>query len=364
MHRDLGGLQADLAFQTAILPGVSRTFALTIPVLPQALADTVANAYLLCRLADTIEDDADLSNEEKTVFHARLAAVVQGDADAPAFALDLAPRLSAGTLAAERQLVANADRVVRVTQSFSAHDRRMILRCLEKMCSGMPVFLRQRSLRGLSDIDAMSAYCYVVAGVVGEMLTELFCAHSVDVARNRGALMQLAPSFGQGLQMTNILKDVWEDRRARTCWVPRCVFGAEFDLAQLENLYATRAYRDGIERLIGITHRHLRNALDYALLLPRGEAGLRRFCLWAIGLAVLTLRKVARHCDSERGERIKIARRTVGVTVRTIDLVHERDRLLRTAFGLASFGLPLVPEAAFPAFGSQLLQRQRDVGAG
>ena len=217
----------------------------------------------------------------------------------------------------------------------------------------MPTFLRHRSLNGLADIDSMSAYCYVVAGVVGEMLTELFCAHRPDVGRHRSEL-----------QMTNILKDVWEDRRSRTCWLPRCVFGAEFDLAQLDDLYATRAYRDGIERLIAITHRHLRNAVDYALLIPNSEPGIRRFCLWAIGLAVLTLRKVVRHCDSQRDVRIKISRRKVGVAVRTIDLICARDNLLRAAFALASAGLPLVPEAAFPAFGAKLLRSQLDAGTG
>jgi farnesyl-diphosphate farnesyltransferase len=363
MHRDIGSVRADLEFQAAILPGVSRTFALTIPVLPGALADTVANAYLLCRLADTIEDDSDLDNAEKSAFHARLEAVVRGDADARALASDLEPRLSSTTLAAERTLVANLHRVVKVTQSLSARDQETILRCLHEMCCGMPVFLRHRSLDGLADIDAMSAYCYVVAGVVGEMLTDLFCAHSSAVELHRRDLMRLAPSFGQGLQMTNILKDVWDDRRTRTCWLPRCVFGAGFDLARLEDSYRTREYRDGIEHLIGITHRHLRNALDYALLLPNSEPGLRRFCLWAIGFAVLTLRKVRRHCDSERGVRIRISRRTVGLAARTIDLICERDGLLRGAFGLAGLGLPLVPEAAFPAFGAKLLRRQFDVGS-
>jgi farnesyl-diphosphate farnesyltransferase len=362
MHRDRGDLKADLEFQAAILPHVSRTFALTIPVLPGVLADTVANAYLLCRLADTIEDDAALASEQKSAFHARLAAVVQGDADAGEFAADLAPRLSARTLAAERQLVENIDRVVRITQAFSERDRRAILRCLDEMCRGMPVFLRQRSLTGLVDMDAMSAYCYVVAGVVGEMLTELFCAHRPVVGTRRHELMRLAPSFGQGLQMTNILKDIWEDRTTSTCWLPRCVFGAGFELAKLEELYSTSAYREGIERLIGITHRHLRNAVDYALLIPRQEPGLRRFCLSAIGLAVLTLRKVRRQCDTEIGVRIKISRRTAGIAVRTIDRIHERDRLLRGAFGLVSLGLPLVAEPAFPAFGSDLLHGRIDSG--
>ena len=61
--------QDDLQYQIRILPGVSRTFAITIPVLPDSLAVVVSNAYLLCRIADTIEDDSALDQEQKSKFH-------------------------------------------------------------------------------------------------------------------------------------------------------------------------------------------------------------------------------------------------------------------------------------------------------
>jgi len=68
----------ELAYQERILPGVSRTFALTIPQLPSPLRDVVANAYLLCRIADTIEDDAGLTPRQKRHFAEQFAAVVEG----------------------------------------------------------------------------------------------------------------------------------------------------------------------------------------------------------------------------------------------------------------------------------------------
>ena len=62
----LDGMTAsDLAYQARILQCVSRTFALTIPQLPGALRDVVGNAYLLCRIADTIEDEPTLSAGQK-----------------------------------------------------------------------------------------------------------------------------------------------------------------------------------------------------------------------------------------------------------------------------------------------------------
>ena len=82
----------DLAYQRGILPGVSRTFALTIPVLPDALSVVTTNAYLLCRIADTIEDDPGLTHEKKSQFHARFVAVVKGTEDAESFARGLGCR--------------------------------------------------------------------------------------------------------------------------------------------------------------------------------------------------------------------------------------------------------------------------------
>ena len=58
----------DEAYQNEILQHVSRTFALTIPELPDPLNKVVANAYLLCRIADTIEDDKSMAAESGLAF--------------------------------------------------------------------------------------------------------------------------------------------------------------------------------------------------------------------------------------------------------------------------------------------------------
>ena len=126
------------------------------------------------------------------------------------------------------------------------------------------------------------------------MLTDLFCAYSPDIARHRAALTALAASFAQGLQMTNILKDVWEDRGRGACWLPQDVFTKYgIDLAQVSHESNDPRFNEGLIELVAVAHAHLCNALDYALLIPGKETGIRRFCLWAIGLAVLTLRKIA-----------------------------------------------------------------------
>ena len=257
-NRSVTAARRDLTYQARILPGVSRTFALTIPVLPDRLAEVVTNAYLLCRIADTIEDDTALTDGQKTEFHRRFLSVIKGREDSEAFGTSLAPLLSAQVLPDERDLVRNTASVVRSTHGFPEKERDALTRCLAIMCSGMPKFQRNRSLKGLRDLKELGAYCYVVAGVVGEMLTDLFCAHCPELVKNRGELKQLAVSFGQGLQMTNILKDAWEDRRSGTCWLPRSMFAdRRFKLEHLDQFHGARAFQSGMNSLIAVTHRHL-----------------------------------------------------------------------------------------------------------
>jgi farnesyl-diphosphate farnesyltransferase len=355
--------QGDLKYQARILPGVSRTFALTIPVLPGRLAEVVTNAYLLCRLADTIEDDIGLDNEQKSDFHRRFVSVVEGNDDAESFAAALAPLLSSRVLPDERDLVTNAAKVIRVTHGLSAREQEALTRCVRIMCSGMPEFQRNKSLKGLGDLDELGDYCYVVAGVVGEMLTELFCVHCPELRSRREELMRLAVSFGQGLQMTNILKDIWDDRLAATCWLPRSVFmNGDFELERLDEFHDTEAFRAGMEQLISVAHGHLRNAFEYTCNIPAREVGIRRFCLWALGLAVLTLRKICRNPGFTSGDQVKVSRRTVRTTVLTTNLLLRSNRGLRLLFEFAAGGLPLADQRAQDAPAAVDRQGSLDVG--
>src|SRR5215469_470063 len=179
-------------FQDQVLPYVSRTFALTIPQLPMPLRTAVTNAYLLCRIADTIEDEPALSPAETRVYLQRFTAVVRGSEAAGPLARELARRLSERTLPAERELVSGMERVIAITASLGA-ERPAIERCIEVMCHGMHHFQQTASVAGLARASDLDSYCYYVAGVVGEMLTELFCCHSPTSSRISGRIAAAAP---------------------------------------------------------------------------------------------------------------------------------------------------------------------------
>jgi farnesyl-diphosphate farnesyltransferase len=334
--------EGDAVYQDQVLPHVSRTFALTIPQLPAALRISVTNAYLLCRIADTIEDEPALSPTETLAYLQQFNTALAGLSAPGELAQALEKRLSDKSLPAERELVANMQRIINVTNGLSEPQRVAIRRCVELMCYGMPRFQSTASIKGLGRLTDLDEYCYYVAGVVGDMLTELFCAYSPDIAKNRTAMQAVAVSFAQGLQMTNILKDVWEDRSRGACWLPQEVFARHgVDLARVAPDPYDSRFAAGMRELVGLAHGHLRNALDYTLLVPSKEAGIRRFCLWAIGLAVLTLQKINRHPGFTAGVQVKVSRKAVAMTRISTDLALRNDWLLRRLFAFAARGLPL-----------------------
>ncbi len=342
-----GSASRDLAYQTAILRGVSRTFALNIPQLPDALRDVVGNVYALCRIADTIEDEPALSPAQKRAFSERFIAVATGRGDAAAFARELGPLLSSSSTGHERDLVANTARIVRITGRLGAPQRRAVERCVRIMSRGMAEFQQHASTAGLRDVPHLNRYCYCVAGVVGETLTELFCDYSAEIGGRREELLPLSVSFGQGLQMVNILKDVWEDRRRGACWLPRDVFqAAGFELRALSPGQAGPGFVDGLSQLVALAHRHLAHALRFVLAIPRGETGIRRFCLWPLGMAVLTLQRIHATPAFRSGSDVKISRRSVRAVTAVTSLLARSNPALTLLFRGLTRSLPRTPEQA------------------
>lgn len=341
--RDKSGLAPRSSWHEEMLAGVSRTFALTIPQLPDGLREAVTNAYLLCRIADTIEDDPTLDSAAKDRFHSMFLEAVESGRDAGGFAHALSPLLAPGTLDAEVELIAESPRILQVTRTLHPRQRRAVLNCLSTMIHGMGEYERARSARGLRDVTEFERYCYFVAGVVGEMLTELFCDFSPEIDARRDELETRAVSFGLGLQMTNILKDVWDDLDRETCWLPRSVFevnGYDLDTLTPHHNGNGPAFAASMQDLIGIAHNHLREALEYTLMIPSHETGIRRFLIWAVLLAVSTLGKISAQPLFGSGAQVKVSRRRVAAIVTMSNTVIRSNFGLTALFNTAALGLP------------------------
>jgi farnesyl-diphosphate farnesyltransferase len=247
--------------------------------------------------------------------------------------VELAPKLSGQTLPAEHALIHVLPRVIEITHSFDPDQIEALATCVETMAGGMPVFQAQNLHGGLATLSDMDRYCYYVAGCVGEMLAKLFCHYSTEIAQHKKELLTLSVSFGQGLQMTNILKDIWDDAQRGVCWLPQDIFTETgFILNDLTPGTNDERFRLGLEHLIGIAHGHLQNALTYTKLIPAHETGIRNFCLWAVGMAVLTLKKIKQNLNFNRSDQVKISRNSVKVTILATKLMGRSNTLLTVLF--------------------------------
>jgi len=331
---------SDQDFQSILLEGVSRTFALTIPQLPSTLYPAVANAYLLCRIVDTIEDEVSLDVDQKKYFCTAFIDIVKTGKNSESFAKELAPLLSEQTIPAEHSLIHLTPRVIEITHSFDAEQIKALSECVETMAKGMPIFQALDLHAGLKTMSDMDDYCYYVAGCVGEMLAKLFCHYSEDINQHREELLELSVSFGQGLQMTNILKDIWDDAKRGVCWLPQDIFTETgFELKDLTPETDDENFRKGLEHLINIAHGHLHNALRYTQLLPANETGMRNFCLWALGMAVLTLKNIKNNLNFNDSDQVKITRKDVKKTIATCKLTARSNLLLSLIFNMSSSSL-------------------------
>ena len=310
--------QTDLAYQKAILSSVSRTFALTIPLLPPIIEKIVGNTYLLCRIVDTIEDAAELSPEAKKNLSALFLDVVLERVPVKSFVEPCLDALKNYSNHDELDLIAHTPTVLRILHTCSSHDQEVVSRCVSIMSEGMSRFHGRQTEAGLRDLSEFEDYCYVVAGVVGELLTSIFRHYSPQFSKNIQGRENLAIAFGQALQMTNILKDSPQDRARGVSWKPA-------NLSQLD--------------LLQIAYQKLSDSLTYILLIPKEEVGMRRFCLLAFGLAVLTLDKLAAGDHFERQEDIKLSRNTVWLFYGFTKIAAGSNGLIKSFFYL--WGSPL-----------------------
>lgn len=326
----------DLSYCNAMLPRVSRTFALCIRLLPPELERSVMVAYLLCRIADTIEDAEQLPVEQKQTLLRHFAASLSR------------PRGGAGYLrqafapddGAESHLCHNAGRVLGAFGDLDPAEQDAIRPWVEEMCCGMIEFSRQPRANGtgmpsLERVQDLDRYCYYVAGTVGHLLTALFGLRLARRDRERlPPLEARATNFGLGLQLTNIIKDAAGDHRLGWSFIPRELCLQEgITVDQLFGPEHADASHRVFAKLIQKARDHLEDALQYTTQLPATQYRIRIFCLTSLYFAVRTLGRAAQDDGKlTRGDTIKISRAEVYRTLAVTCLVAPSNGLIRWYF--------------------------------
>jgi farnesyl-diphosphate farnesyltransferase len=346
-------MNAGRAFCYETLPKVSRTFALCIRLLPNGVEYPVLVAYLLCRVADTIEDTADLSAAEKDRLLAHFRSCLEeGGPDAAPLREVFGRRHTE-----EEQLAAQADTVLREFRGLTRDQRASIRPWVQEMSAGMAEFAKLNDdepslqLMTLATVEDLDRYCYYVAGTVGHLLTDLFRALRPRVSLQHSRLKKLATSFGLGLQLTNIIKDVADDRKRGWSFVPRelCQL-AGIRPEDLHNPDRRGESRQVMNALITKAQSHLVDALDYCTALPRGEYRIRLFCLTSLYFAVRTLRLAARDPQLlDPRHKVKITRGAVYRTVGVAAVCAPLNSLVRAYFRYLGGHAQLAVGTAAPA---------------
>jgi degradative hydroxymethylglutaryl-CoA reductase len=344
----------DKRFCETILPAVSRTFALSIQALPPELKDAIGVAYLLCRVVDTVEDDRRLPPAIRgplfDAFDAALERAAEGDASLSATFERLSSEAGLGPKPYERELCDHAGASFRTFASLLPAQRAAIYPSVREMSKGMRSYSERADAEGglrLRNTADLEKYCYFVAGTVGELLTALFSLAFPVTDAVKKELEARAVSFGLGLQLVNILKDVAEDAERGDCFLPK----EEADALglSLSELLAPTERAKGLALLRQLSMRarfHLDRAEEYTLAWPRAAAPVRLFCAVPLALALATLREVELGDDALRVGRAPTVSRALVMRVFEDALTAsaaveegEADALLRTLFDRARTGV-------------------------
>ncbi len=295
MHDPAGGLLTDLLRQ------VSRSFYLTLRVLPGAVRPQIGLAYLLARATDTVADTHILPVHERLSTLDTLRAAILGTTTLDAgFSQRLTRLADQQDAPAERLLLAKTELALHLLETFSEADRERIREVLATITGGQTLDLQRfahasaQQIVTLANPAELDDYTYRVAGCVGEFWTRLCRAHLFPKAALDGAwLLAHGVRFGKGLQYVNILRDLPQDLRQGRCYLPGPHLASHsLEPADLLSPHTMPRFRHCYEDYLGVADAHLAAGWSYTNSLPRAQVRVRLACAWPLLLGIRTLEKL------------------------------------------------------------------------
>ena len=302
-----------------VLRQVSRSFYLTLAVLPGCVAKQVGLAYLFARAADTIADAGRVDRTTRTELLRQLKLQFVQEAcsyeDIKAIQTMAVPQQDHP---GEQTLLEHLDRCFHVYESLTPDDRVKIRHVLPILISGMEMDLdrfpgaSEADLAALSSLEDLDDYTYRIAGCVGEFWTNIIYAHLPRIRRSwdREAKIRTGIRFGKGLQLTNILKDLSTDLRRGRCYIPQeMLTPAGLEPRDLLDTRTMPGFSPILHALVRTALAHLDQGWLYATSIPRRDLRLRLACMWPVLIALKTLHLLTT-CDNllDPARKLKISR--------------------------------------------------------
>lgn len=296
-----------------LLKETSRSFYLTVRILPRRIRPQIALAYLLARMTDTVADTEIVSPELRLQSLSGLHERILGDR---ARKLELGEFSRQQGSPGERRLLDQCETLVDLLNTFRARDREHIRRVLEIIISGQALDLKRFALaradavQSLATLQELDDYTWRVAGCVGEFWTHMCCDHLFRVGdAEKQSLIEKGVRFGKGLQLVNILRDLPRDLRQGRCYLPTQELDklglAPSNLTQPERFSRLQPF---YHSLLDLTREHLRAGWSYTCALPRGQFRLRLACAWPVLIGVRTISLLRRANILDAEQRVKVSR--------------------------------------------------------
>lgn len=290
-----------------LLKGVSRSFYLTMRVLPPGMRDPVGEAYLLARAADTIADTALIPPERRLALLLALRERIDGSTSDNSVLARLANEVAGQqTHSDEKLLLESLAGALDVLMQLDDGDRAAVRNIVATLTEGMEFDLRsfpdERSgdVKALQTRDDLDRYTYLVAGCVGEFWTKMTYRHVPGALATslESTMCARGIRFGKALQMVNVLRDCGKDLRIGRCYVPASML-SEFGLDARDLLQPGASLRAQpiMFDLVRAALDHFRAAIDYTFALPRFSWRLRLACLWPILIGLETLDRLVANDD-------------------------------------------------------------------
>ena len=309
------------SFIQEYIPKVSRTFALTIKFLPRGLRNSVYTSYLLCRVADTLEDTHCLPPDEKSKRLLRLRDLLLSATREKRINPDAVSSIYESISPSDsddHRLLSESLKLFEILDTLPRSHKKIIYRWVAEMAEGMAEYSKiegneEDPIVSLKDIADWDRYCYYVAGTVGHMLTELFIRHYGFAKEISKGLKKLSSSFGLGLQKVNVIKDVPVDRERGLCYLPGDTINKHgLNAVGLKEKAESSKITPFVNEIVGLTVSHLDDAIEYTILIPQHLKGVRMFLIVPVYLAIETLVLIKSNpVQAMTGPPVKLTRKDV-----------------------------------------------------
>lgn len=308
-----------------LLKQTSRSFYLTLRVLPRAIRPQISLAYLLARTTDTIADTEILPAPQRLEALQQWRERILGTRNTP---LNLANLARHQGLPAERILLERGEEALTGLQSLAPADLALVRQVLDTITSGQELDLRrfggqrERPTGGGPELVALQTdaelddYTYRVAGCVGEFWTAICVDHLFQAPPlaplRTPEFRALGVRFGKGLQLVNILRDLSSDLQKGRCYLPAQRL-AEIGLQPIDLRAPVPAATFGplYHRYLDQAEAHLAAGWTYTNQIPFARMNLRLACAWPILIGLETLQRLRTAPVLDPAHRSKVSRADV-----------------------------------------------------